>query len=274
MSVNGLRGIERIEAVFSQAKLEKRTALMPYYSLGYPTPAQSLQVIEAIAQSGADIIELGFPFSDPLADGPTIQHSMQTALNQGMTIRRCIDLVKQLRQQGVDTPFILMGYINPILAFGIKEYIDAAADIKADGLIIPDLPLEESAVVERYCQQRGLALIYLLPPTAENERVKEIVSRSSGFVYLVSLTGVTGARKQLPPSLQAFVRKVRATTDLPLAVGFGVSSPQQVKEIGEVADGVIVGSALINTIDQHPDDPVSAAKEYIAELKKACQRDF
>jgi len=274
MNVNGLRGIERIEAVFSLAKLEKRTALMPYYSLGYPTPAQSLEVIEAIAQAGADIIELGFPFSDPLADGPTIQHSMQIALSQGMTIKRCIDLVKKLRQRGVDTPFILMGYFNPIIAFGLEEFIDAAVNIKADGLIIPDLPLEESTIVEQYCRQRGIAMVYLLPPTAECERAKEIVSRSSGFVYLVSLTGVTGARKQLPSSLQTFVRRVRAITDLPLVVGFGVSNPQQVKEVGEVADGVIVGSALINTIDQHVDDPLTAAKEYITELKKACQRNI
>lgn len=266
-----ISGIQRIEAAFNQAKHENRIALMPYYSLGYPTPYQSLEIVEAIARAGADIIELGIPFSDPLADGPTIQHSMQVALSQGITVKACFEMVRILRERGIDHPILLMGYINPILAYGLNKFIDEAAVVKADGFIIPDLPLEESAVVEQQCHSKGLALVYLLPPTAEEERAQKIVSHSSGFVYIVSVSGVTGERKSLPPSLHSFVRKVRKLTSLPLAIGFGISRPEHVQDIGKIADGVIVGSALINKIDG-TSEPLVAVKEFISQLRSACER--
>ena len=244
---------------------------MPYYSLGYPTPSQSVEIIEAIAQAGVDLMELGLPFSDPLADGPTIQHSMQIALNHGITIRDCFELVRTIRKRGIQQPILLMGYFNPILAYGLEEFIAEAAAVEAEGLIIPDLPIEESHPVEQLCRQQRLAMVYLLPPTVEEERAKKIASRSSGFVYLVSLTGVTGARQKLPSNLQAFVQKARSYTELPLAVGFGISTPEHVKDVGKFADGVIIGSALINAVEQ-ASDPAKAAREYISTLKNACQR--
>lgn len=263
-----MNGIERITQAFQQAKARGRAALMPYFTLGYPTPQDSLDVIETLACSGADLIELGVPFSDPLADGPTIQHSTHVALQQGMTVTRCLQMVYELRQRGVSQPLLLMGYINPLLSYGVLRFIEDAARMGADGLIVPDLPVEEADEVEAYCQQHGLALVYLLAPTSTPERIALLARRSTGFLYLVSITGVTGARNSLPPDLQAFVERVRNQTALPLAVGFGIATPEQALQVGQIADGVIIGSALINAIGQVA-NPAAAAHTYLNAIHQA-----
>lgn len=262
-----MNGVETISHAFNRARESGRAALMPYVTLGYPTPEASLAVIEAIAGAGADLIELGVPFSDPLADGPTIQHSTQVALSNGMTSTRCLEMVASLRRKGVTLPLLLMGYINPILAFGQEKYVPAAVEAGADGLIVPDLPPEEAGTLEDSCRRHGLALVYLIPPTASLERIQLIASRSTGFIYLVSLTGVTGARRELSPELGGFIQRVRQVSRLPLAVGFGISNPQQVKAVGALADGVIVGSALIDLIGK-ASDPATAAAGFIRELSQ------
>jgi tryptophan synthase alpha chain len=242
---------------------------MPYYTLGYPDPQASLEVITAIAAAGADLIELGVPFSDPLADGPTIQGSTQTALDQGMSVKRCMEMTSALRQRGVDQALILMGYTNPVLAFGVQRYVEEARRCGADGLIIPDLPPEEAQALETACRENELALIYLLSPSSPPERIRLVAGRSSGFLYLVSHNGVTGAQRELSAALPAFVQRVKAAANgLPVAVGFGISTPEQAAQVGDLVDGVIVGSALIDVV-RRAADPVQAAEDFVAALRAA-----
>lgn len=262
-----MSGLERIAAAFAGARAQGRAALMPYVTLGYPRRSLSPAVVEAVASSGADLIELGVPFSDPLADGPTIQRSTQVALEQGMSLAGCLEIVAGLRGRGVATPFMLMGYINPILAYGVRRFTVDAALAGADGVIVPDLPPEEAGELEQACRESGLALVYLVPPTASLERIRLIADRSSGFLYLVSLIGVTGTRSALPSSLAGFIQRVRQATNLPLAVGFGISNPEQARAVGNLADGVIVGSALIEVIGRAA-DPARAAGDFVRELGK------
>lgn len=264
-------GIEHIQATFAQTQGRGRAALMPYYTIGYPDLQRSQEILEAIARAGADIIELGVPFSDPLADGPTIQHSTQVALEQGVNMPACLAGAARLRLSGVTQPLILMGYYNPILAYGVEGFVDAAAAAGVDGLIVPDLPPEEALELETACHQRGLALIFLLAPTSTPERIEAITARASGFIYLVSLTGVTGARQSLATDLQDFVERVRCHTSLPLAVGFGISTPEQAQQVAGLADGVIVGSALISAVEQ-ASDPPGAAYDFVQALHSALSR--
>jgi tryptophan synthase alpha chain len=261
-------GLEHITAVFAALKEQGRAALMPYFTLGYPTAEQSLAVVEALANSGADLIELGVPFSDPLADGPTIQHSTQVALDQGMNVRRCLELVAQIRARGVEQPLLLMGYINPLLAYGVDRYTENVRAAGADGLIIPDLPMEEAETVEAACRANGLALVYLVSPASPPERIAALARRTSGFLYLVSLTGVTGERTSLSSGLGEFVERVRAVAACPLAVGFGISTPQQAQAVARLADGVIIGSALISAAGK-AEDPAQAAAEFIQGIRFA-----
>jgi tryptophan synthase alpha chain len=261
-----MNGREHIAAAFASAKEEKRAALMPYFTLGYPNPETSLEVVEAIAQAGADLIELGFPFSDPLADGPTIQHSTQVALEQGVNAAQCIEMVAELRARGVTQPFMLMGYVNPILAFGVERFVAEVTEARADGFIVPDLPPEEGAEIEAACQTHGRALVYLLAPTSPPERIELLANRTTGFLYMVSLAGVTGARDALPLHLADFVQRVRAVARTPLAVGFGISTPEQARAVGQLADGVIVGSALIRAAGEAA-DPAEAAAKFVRGLR-------
>jgi len=229
-------------------------------------------VIEAIASAGSDLIELGVPFSDPLADGPTIQHSTQVALENGITVKECLEMVRILRGQGVSQPLLLMGYYNPILAFGPERFVAQACQAGADGLIVPDLPLEEAAALEAACQQNGLALVYLVAPTTTDERLTLVTAHSSGFVYIVSLTGVTGARASLSASLEEFLRRVRRVTDKPLAVGFGISTPEQAARVGKLAEGVIIGSAVIDMAGK-ASDPALSVGQFVKDLSKAIRQN-
>ena len=267
------RGEAAISAAFQQAANTQVAALMPYYTLGYPDCDSSLQVVEAIAPY-SDLIELGVPFSDPLADGPTVQHSTQQALAAGATTARCLEMVRELRDRGVQTPFLLMGYYNPILAYGEERYVQDAAAAGADGFIVPDLPPEEAGALEQYCRDAGLVLVHFLAPTSKEQRIARVARDARGFIYLVSLTGVTGARSQLAHGLPAFVEQVRASTSVPLAVGFGISTPEQAAQVGGFSDGVIVGSALIDAVDAvaNTAEKAEAAAAFVRSLRDGLRR--
>ncbi len=271
MTIITLTGIERIASAFSAAQAEGRAALMPYFTAGFPDPATSEEVLFAIAQAGADLIEIGVPFSDPLADGPVIQRSTQVALDGGMTAAKCIDLVRRLRGRGVRQPLVLMGYANPIAAYGVSRYVSDVAGAGGDGLIVPDMPVEEAGELERACAEAGLALIFLAAPTSPPDRLGEIARRTTGFLYLVSLTGVTGAREFLPDDLAAFVARARAVARTPIAVGFGIARPEQAAAVGKLADGVIIGSALVKTVDAAA-DPAAAAAEFLRPMRERIGR--
>ncbi|MDX1436745.1 MAG: tryptophan synthase subunit alpha [Anaerolineales bacterium] len=247
-----------------------RTALMPYYPVGYPNYETSIDIIEQLCLSGADIVEVGVPFSDPLADGPTIQAATQISLQEGTTLPRCISAVEEVRSRGVRTPLVLMSYYNPILRYGVERFAGAAGRVRANGFIVPDLPPEESATLREAGQANGLSGIVLLTPHSPPERVALVTDISEGFVYLVSVTGITGARRSISTDLESFIRRVREKTSLPLAVGFGISNPEQVSQIGRLADGVIIGSALIDRVNlalKSNSDPVAAAGKFLAELQ-------
>ena len=263
-------GTDRITAAFAQALQNQTAALMPYFTLGYPDAATSLAIIEAIAPY-SDLLELGVPFSDPLADGPTVQHSTQVSLENGTTTASCLEMVRELRRRGVQTPILLMGYVNPILAYGEANYVGDAVAAGADGFIVPDLPPEEAEDFDEKTAVAGLSLIHFLAPTSNQSRIDRVAPRARGFIYLVSVTGVTGARSQVQGDLASFVNRVRTKTAVPLAVGFGISTPQQAAEVGQVADGVIVGSALINAVNA-AEDKVAAAVRFVKALREGLVR--
>jgi len=258
--------MSQIETTFQRLQTARRTALMPYLTMGYPELDSALTLVPAIAEAGADLIELGIPFSDPLADGPTIQASSQRALENGMTLSLCLDQATSLRAQGVTVPFVFMGYYNPIYQFGIERFAAQAVASGVDGVIIPDLPPEEARAALDAFESQELDLILLLAPTSNATRIRMVSELAHGFIYLVSLVGTTGARGQVAGDLAELVDRVRAETDKPLAVGFGISTPDQAARVAGLADGVIVGSALIEAIGaaEIPDD---AARKFIAALR-------
>lgn len=224
-------------------------ALIAYVTVGYPSIDLTLEVVPALAEWGCDIVELGIPFSDPLADGATIQEASYQALQNGVTPRLCLDTVAKLRQK-VDIPLAFMTYYNPVLKFGLEPFCRACAEAGLNGLIVPDLPPEEGAELESLTQAWGLDLVYLLPPTSDDARIDLVSQASRGFIYLVSLTGVTGARRVLPPGLEDFVSRVRRRASLPLCVGFGISTPEQAQRVAGIADGVIVGSRILQLLKE------------------------
>jgi tryptophan synthase alpha chain len=264
---------QRIVKAFERAQKEGRGVLIPYFMSGYPSADQSVKIVLAAAEGGADIIELGMPFSDPLADGATIQHAGQIALDRGMTIKGCMQVAHQVAAQA-DVPLILMGYYNPILAYGLERFCKTARESGICGLIVPDLPPEEAMPLREAAMQEGITLIFLIPPTAPDERIARVVeltaSGPGGFIYCVSLSGVTGSRDELPTHLHSFIERVRGYTNntgIPLAVGFGLSTPQHIASITSYAEGAVVGSALVNLIDRYEEDgQVAAVRQYIQSL--------
>jgi tryptophan synthase alpha chain len=262
----------KITKAFEQAKQEGRGVLIPYFMCGFPSAEQSTELILAAAEGGAAMIELGIPFSDPLADGATIQHAGHVALERGMTINGCMEIARQVAAKS-SVPLLFMSYYNPILAYGIERFCATAKASGVSGLIVPDLPDEEADPLQEEAQRHGLILIFLVPPTTPNERIENIVARTrrgpGGFIYCVSLSGVTGSRKELPPHLRSFIERVRCyTKEIPLAVGFGLSTPEHIAQVTNFAEGAVVGSALVNLIDQHETgEQVNAVKQYIASLK-------
>ena len=245
--------MSRIAESMARLRADGRLGLIAYLTVGYPDVESTLRLVPTLAAGGADMVELGIPFSDPLADGATIQRASHHALGQGVTVVVCLDVLRRLRQGGLAIPLLLMGYYNPILAYGIDEFARDAADAGADGLIVVDLPPEEAVGVQAACAGCGLDLIYLLAPTSSDERIARVAGQASGFVYCVSLTGVTGARGDLSPGLAEFLARVRRHTSLPLAVGFGISRAEHVQAVARLgAEAAVIGSAIIDLIDRTP----------------------
>jgi tryptophan synthase alpha chain len=240
--------VNRLEACFAAARSSGQKLLVTYVCAGDPDLAATERLVPALADAGADVIELGVPFSDPLADGPTIQAASQRALASGTTLAAVIALVERLRHSGCLTPLVLFGYLNPILSMGPEAFVARAASAGVDGFLVPDLPLEESLTLGRLAEASGLSLALLAAPTTPEERLRAIGARTRGFLYFVSVTGVTGARSELPPDLPEKLAAVRRATPVPVAVGFGISTPEQARVLAAHADAVVVGSALVDAL--------------------------
>lgn len=226
-------------------RAERRAALIPYITAGYPTPAVSRDALRAAERAGADFVEVGVPFSDPLADGPTIQRSTQAALDQGMTVDGVLALVREAR---LAIPVVIMTYVNPVMAFGVERFVSAAQAAGVSGLLLTDLPAGADPDLEQRAAGGGLALIRLVAPTTPEGRLAAAVRGATGFIYLISRLGVTGVREQVPSDLGAQVARVKAATTLPVAIGFGIGTAEQAAAAARVADGVVVGSALVEAL--------------------------
>ena len=252
---------------FEQCKNDGRTALMPFLTSGYPTKGIFVELMQTVSSSGADMIEVGIPFSDPMADGETIQKTSQAALNNGVNIDSTFDSLLKLKS--FTTPIILMSYYNPIYHYGVARFLKTASQLGVKGLIIPDMIPEEGIEIECMTKKQGIDLIYLLAPTSNIDRINLITNRSRGFVYLVSVAGVTGVRSKLPAYIPNWIRRIRALSKLPVCVGFGISNHRQASAIGQYADGVIVGSALADTIIKAPTrlQKIKCASEFIISLR-------
>lgn len=255
--------LNRIETTFKKLKAENKKAFIPYIMAGDPDLEKTTEHAMLLTECGADIIELGVPFSDPLADGPTIQRAAERALKAGVTLKKIIPFIKKLRQR-TQVPIVLMTYYNPVFKYGEDAFIKDSVDAGIDGVIIPDLPPEEGKDFIKLSSDANFSAIFLIAPTSTKERIKRIVSSSSGFVYYVSLTGITGSRLALEETFRSHIAAVKKSTK-PVAVGFGVSTPEDAKRISQIADGVIVGSAIVKKFYEHP----SGAKEFIKKLREA-----
>jgi tryptophan synthase alpha chain len=258
----------RLDATFARLRERGERALLPYFTAGDPSLADTRRLVAEAARRGADVIELGVPFSDPLADGPVIQRAAMRALAAGTTLPRLLETVAALRAE-VSVPLVLLTYYNPVLAFGLEAFARAAVRAGVDGVIVADLPPEEADPLAREAEAAGLDLIHMVAPTSTPERVRLIARRSRGFIYLVSLRGVTGERQELPPDLAAQIRALRRVTSKPVCVGFGVSTPEQVAAVGRLADGAAVGSAIVRLVEERAGSPslVNDVGAFIAELK-------
>ena len=259
-----------IDSALREAKSRRRAGLIPFLEAGDPDPGETPGLIEALAASGADVVELGVPFSDPIADGPTIQRASERALARGVTLATVLGLVRASRTK-TSVPIVLFGYLNPVLAYGPERFARDAAASGVDGVLLTDLPVEEGAELRTVFRDAGLDTIQLASPTSGAERLPRIASESRGFVYCISRTGVTGRRGDLPPGLQDLVAAVRSATSLPIAVGFGISSPAQARAVAECADAVVVGSALVETIAAatDPRGRLEAASGFLSRLAAA-----
>lgn len=240
--------MNRLERFFTEARASGRKALVVYVCAGDPDLAATEALVPRLATAGADVIELGVPFSDPLADGPTIQAAAQRALQSGTTLVGVLGLVKRLRQAGCTVPLVLFGYMNPITRMGLQPFVSAAAEAGADGILVADLPLEESHTLGQLAEAAGLSLVLLAAPTTPPLRLRAIGQATRGFLYFVSVTGVTGSRAELPADLPAKLVAARAASSAPVAVGFGVSTPEQARALAAHADAVVVGSAVVEAL--------------------------
>ena len=262
------RAPSRLDATFGALRARRERALVAYFTAGDPSLAITRKLVVEAARRGADVIELGIPFSDPLADGPVIQRATQRALAAGVTLPRVLELVREMRGE-VSAPLVFLTYYNPILAFGLKAFCRTSVEAGIDGVIVADLPPEESGPLRAEAVAAGLDLIHLVAPTSTPERMRRIARASEGFVYMVSLTGVTGERAALAPELTQQLRALRAITTKPVCVGFGIGTPEQAALVGQLADGVIVGSAIVRLVEQHgaSAELLSRVGDFIAGLK-------
>jgi len=260
----------RLEATFEGLRKNRQKALIAYLMAGDPGLAETEQLVLALEQAGADIIELGVPFSDPIADGPVIQQAAERALRNGTSLRQILTSVTSLRQR-TNIPIILMLYYNSIHAMGCEEFCHAAKAAGVDGLIVPDMPPDEAGPLKVPADAAGLSLIFLLAPTSTVDRRKLVAKESHGFVYYVSLTGITGAKMSNAEDIQHNIGKLRKVSAAPVAVGFGVATPEDAAQVSKVADGVIVGSAIVKRIASHQQDPamIGHVAEFVRSLKAA-----
>lgn len=266
----------RIEEAFAKCKERGEAAFVPFLTAGFPVKEDTPAMLLAMQEGGASIIELGIPYTDPQADGPTIQQSSQVAIKAGTsTLPQCLNMVKTARAQGLTVPVVLMGYYNPFFQFGIENMCQQTKEHGADGFIVVDLPPEEGAQLAKSCNKHGLSNIPLIAPTTTDQRIQHLAQTASTFIYCVSSTGVTGARAELPPALGELIARVRCHTDLPLAVGFGISNPQMVQSVADLADGVVVGSAIIKAVQKAGNTTaarVAAVKSIVADLSGGCKQ--
>ncbi len=242
--------INRLEETFSRLKKTNKKALITFITAGDPDIDVTGDIILVLERSGADIIELGIPFSDPMADGPTIQASSERALKGGVTISKILSVVAGVRKRS-QIPIILFGYYNPIFSYGLDKITEDAARAGADGFLVVDLPPEEAGEFKRYTDLRGLDLIFLLTPTSDDDRMRLVAKNARGFVYYVSVTGVTGVRNALPLDIKEHIKTARKFTNLPIGVGFGISTPEQARTVSECADAIVVGSAIVKIIAEN-----------------------
>ncbi len=256
--------MNRIETTLNRLKADNKKAFIPYIMAGDPDLEKTMEHVMLLAECGADIIELGVPFSDPLADGPTIQRAAERALKAGVTLKRIIPFVKKLRQR-TQVPIVLMTYYNPVFKYGEDAFIKDSVKAGIDGVIIPDLPPEEGEDFIKLSRAAKFCTIFLIAPTSTKERIEQIVSACTGFVYYVSITGITGSKLMFEKTFKSHIASVKKSTDKPIAVGFGVSTPEDAKMVSQIADGVIVGSAIVKKFYEHP----AGAKEFIRKLREA-----
>lgn len=262
------RGHGRIGRKLAELRARDEAALVPFLNHGDPEPALTLPLLYELERGGADLIELGIPFSDPMADGPVLQRSAERALAHGATLRGALDAVAEFRKRSA-IPLILFGYYNPFFRYGLREIATDARAAGADGFLCIDLPPDEAGDLDRAARAEGLDVVYVLAPTSTEERVRKVVSRARGFVYFVSVTGVTGTRATLPENLESLVASVRRQTSLPVGVGFGISTPEQAARVAVFADAVIVGSAIARVIEAGPQDLVARVGSFVSSLKTA-----
>ena len=262
--------MSRIEAVFEQLREQRRAGMVTYVTAGDPDADTSAKILIALANAGADILEVGVPFSDPLADGPVIQRATERALASGMTLRGTLDVVRQVRR-AVNTPIVLFTYANPVVRMDPAVFARSAREAGVDGVLILDYPVEEAEPLRAPLIEAGLDPIFLISPTTTDERIRRSAELGRGFLYLISRLGVTGVRDRLGGDVSALVQRVRAQSSLPVALGFGISSPEHVAQACASADAAVVGSALVNVIAQHGASPDVAdrAGEYVRWLKSA-----
>jgi len=256
--------MNRIEKVFRKLQKSNKKAFIPYIMAGDPTLEKTRETVLLLEKCGADVVELGVPFTDPVADGPTIQRAAERALEAGVTLRKVVGLVRELRKD-TSIPIVLMTYFNPVFKYGLEDFVRDAVNAGVDGMIIPDLPPDEAEELLRFTNPDTLATIFLLAPTSTGQRIKKIAKASRGFIYYVSITGITGSRLSLDSSLQESIQVVRRTTSKPVAVGFGISTPEEARTVAGFADGVIVGSAIVKMLHESPE----RLEEFLSEMRRA-----
>lgn len=260
---------ERITRTFKNLAAQQRTGLVTFTMAFDPDKHTSLEILKALPGAGVDVIELGMPFSDPMADGPAIEAAGFRALKAGATLKGILEIVSEFRKENQETPLILMGYYNPIQHFGIEAFVKQAQHAGVDGLLIVDLPSEEDAALLAACNAQGISLIKLITPTTSDERLPKLVEHASGFIYYVSVAGITGTKSASADSVEHAIERIKKHTSLPIAVGFGIKDREGVEKIGSHADGVVVGSALVRTIHEAKDGhKVTAATDFVSSLVK------
>ena len=262
--------MSRIEKTFEKCKSENRKVLITFITAGDPDHETSLNVLKALPEAGADIIELGMPFADPGADGPTIQLANQRALKAGANMGQTLQMVRDFRTENQDTPIVLMGYYNPVLAYGPEKFAQDTAEAGVDGFILVDLPPEEDKEFRALCQQNNLDLIRLITPTSDETRLPILLEGVSGFLYYVSITGVTGSAKADLATLKPHIETIKNHTDLPIAIGFGIKTPEDAAHMAQISDAVVVGSSIIQAITDAPEgSKTNAASTLVSALSKA-----